>query len=67
MKEYCYLLNSLPKEVKTKIRKLEKTIKKKIKTEWSIKFNKTCLKEDILPNYSKFILFLTFFKLLSKT
>ena len=48
MKEYCYLLNSLPKEVKTKIRKLEKTIKKKIKTEWSIKFNKTCLKEEIL-------------------
>ena len=61
MKEYCYLSNSLPKEVKAKIRKLEKTIKKKIKTEWSIKFNKTCLKEDILPNYiyeAKFVIFI---------
>ena len=40
MEEYCFLLNSQPKEVKIKIIKLEKTIKKKINIQWSIKFNK---------------------------
>ena len=44
MEKYCFLLNFLPKEVKIKIRKLKKTIKKNINTQWSIKFNKTCLK-----------------------
>ena len=51
MEECCFLLNSLPKDVKIKIRKLE-TIKKKINTQWSIKLIKSCLKEDILTNYS---------------
>ena len=44
MEEYRFLLNSFSKKVKIKIRKLEKIIEKNINTQWSIKFNKTCLK-----------------------
>ena len=33
---------------------LYNTIKKRINAQWSIKFNKTCLKEEILPNCSNF-------------
>ena len=42
-------------KVKIKIRKLEKIIKKKINSQQSIKFIKTCLKDNNLPNYNNLI------------
>ena len=41
MEEYLLLLNSFHKKVKKKSGNL-----KKINIQWSVKFNKTCLKED---------------------
>ena len=59
MKEFL-LLNSLPMEVEIKIIKLEKTIKKNTNTQWSIKFNKTCLKENCKYEFWLYFCFLMY-------
>ena len=46
------LLFELPAERRKPVRELEKVSLKIIKLKCSLLFNSTCLKEDILPNYS---------------
>ena len=50
---YFEKLFKLPNYIRKQIRKLE-NIKTKIrKSKWSLVFNDTCLKENILPNYTR--------------
>ena len=46
------LIFNLPVERRRSVRDLEKTSIKIIKTKCSLLFNSTCLKNDILPNYT---------------
>ena len=46
------LLFNLPVERRKSVRDLEKISTKIIKTKCSLLFNSTCLKNDILPNYT---------------
>ena len=50
---YVNLLNQLPQNGKCLFRKLESSNHKLIKLKWSKTFNEVCLKEDILPNYTR--------------
>ena len=43
------IIFGLPQEQKLIIRRIEQTRKKLTKTKYSLAFNKTCLKENILP------------------
>ena len=54
MSNYGDLLYELPNELKNLFRNLERTSRKIIMSNWSLKFNKTCLKENLLPKYSNF-------------
>ena len=45
---------AIPYQLKKKIRSLERYGKKINNTTWSIMFNQTCLKENIMPKYCKF-------------
>ena len=45
---YSLLLNSLCNEIKIKSRNLKKLKRKKIDAKWSIKFNRTFLKENMV-------------------
>ena len=48
---YLFMLPSIQKD---KYRAYEKVSKKLINAEWSIKFNKICLKENLMPTYVRF-------------
>ena len=50
---YGSLLNTLPVDFKNILREKESVNKKIINAEWSLVFNKTCIKENIWPNYTK--------------
>ena len=50
---YSQLLYAVPEELRKLIRKYENINKKLINLKWSIEFNSTCIKENILPNYSR--------------
>ena len=50
---YIELLHQVPEELRRTFRLYESTSKKLINLKWSITFNATCLKENILPNYSR--------------
>ena len=50
---YLEELFNLPNYIRTQIRKLENIKTKIIKCKWSLVFNDTCLKENILPNYTR--------------
>ena len=52
MSNYGELLYSIPTELINILINFERILKKLIMRNWSIKFNKTCLKENILPNFS---------------
>ena len=54
MQNFGEVLYNLPFDLKTKFRKLESNTKKHIMSKWSIVFNETCLKENLLPIYSNF-------------
>ena len=43
----------LPEQIKKIYRSIEKYENKLIRNKWSNIFNKTCLEEEILPNYTK--------------
>ena len=47
------LLFNVPVDLRKLYRKLEDTRKKLLKAKWSITFNNVCLKENIMPNYSR--------------
>ena len=47
------LLHTIPEELRRIYRKYENCCKKIINNTWSTRFNEICLKEEILPNYSR--------------
>ena len=47
------LLHTIPEELRRTYRKYENCCKKLINNTWSARFNEICLKEEILPNYSR--------------
>ena len=49
---YGILLFEVPQQLRDMIRSLEKEKKKLIKTEWSTKFNISCLNENLLPKHT---------------
>ena len=49
------LIFNQPLEVKKKLRKLELLNKKLIRAESAKEFNVTCLQENLMPKYSKYI------------
>ena len=49
---YGDLLYEIPQQLRDLIRSLEKEKKKLIKTEWSKKFNISCLNENLLPKHT---------------
>ena len=48
------LIHNLPSELKKEVRDLEKVSIRRCKTDCSLLFNSICVKEHLLPNYSKF-------------
>ena len=54
---YGNLLFEVPQLLRDMIRSLEKEKKKLIKTEWSKKFNISCLNENLLPKHTNVFLF----------
>ena len=46
------LLHTLPPELKSEVRKLEKVSSKLCKSECRVLFNSLCVRENLLPNYS---------------
>ena len=46
-------LNKLPLNIRPEIRKLENIKGKIIKNKWSQIFNEICIKEKLLPNYTR--------------
>ena len=52
MASYGEKLNSLPQDLKKCFRDLENVRKKIINANWSIVFNKTCIKNNIWPNFT---------------
>ena len=55
MPNFGELLFALPDELKNLYRNLERVSRKLIMCNWSLKFNRTCLLENLLPKYSDFI------------
>ena len=53
---FARIIHTLPSEIKNLYRKIEKNENKLLKNKWFLIFNETCLKEEILPNYTKIIL-----------
>ena len=52
------ILFMLPTEIKNKIRKLEKAHNVFINNKYGIIFNETCIKEGLLPKYTKIYIYL---------
>ena len=52
------LIFDLPQQTKLLIRQIEQTRKKLTKTKYSLAFNTTCLKEDVLPNYTNIYIYI---------
>ena len=50
---FVELLFEIPDDLRKLYRKLESTCKKLINVKWSIAFNNVCVKENILPNYTR--------------
>ena len=53
---YSSYLGRLPTDLKNLFRKFEKVENSIINSKWSMFFNKTCLKEQIWPTYTKIYL-----------
>ena len=62
---YVDNLRNLPFTASSILRKLENVKRKIIKCKWSIVFNKTCLNENILPNYTNVCRFQNNFNILN--
>ena len=50
---YATLLHTIPEELRHLYREYERTHKKMTHAHWSIEFNSICIKENMLPNYSR--------------
>ena len=53
MMSYLQALFDLPSNVIEIFRKLESIKNKILKNKWSLVFNNTCIKENLLPNYTR--------------
>ena len=53
--KFAVIIQKVNLNIKRKFRLLEKTKIKIIKKEWSIKYNEICIKEDLLPSYTKLV------------
>ena len=49
---FGYLLSRLNDPVRSNVRKLEKLMIKEVHSTYGVKFNKTCIEEDLLPSYT---------------
>ena len=49
---YSTRINVLPNDLRNLFRRLERVKEKVVNAEWSLFFNKTCLKEHLWPNYT---------------
>ena len=52
-KKIADLIQKVDANIKRKFRLLERTKSNIIKKEWSIKYNEICIKENLLPKYTK--------------
>ena len=52
------LLHTLPPELKSEVRKLEKVSSKLCKSECRVLFNSLCVRENLLPNYSNIYIYI---------
>ena len=52
------LLNQITTDQKSLVRKLEKLDQKIVNCSYAIKFNETCVKEDILPKYTDIYIYI---------
>ena len=52
-KKFADLIQKVDANIKRKFRLLERTKSNIIKKEWSIKYNEICIKENLLPKYTK--------------
>ena len=50
---YGELLYEVPNELRRLYRALERQKRKMISLKWSSTFNKVCLQENLMPNYTK--------------
>ena len=50
---YAHELSKHPTGIKVQIRKLETIKYKLLRCKWSTIFNKICLKENLMPDYTK--------------
>ena len=55
-KKFADLIQKVDANIKRKFRLLERTKSNIIKKEWSIKYNEICIKENLLPKYTKLFL-----------
>ena len=55
---YGEVLHNAPSNLKKLFRKLERLKLKIISSTWSLTFNNVCLQENILPNYTYFLIIL---------
>ena len=53
--DYVAVLNTLPHNLMIKFRKLENLENKIISRKWSQIFNNVCIKENLVPKYTKII------------
>ena len=53
-KKIADLIQKVDANIKRKFRLLERTKSNIIKKEWSIKYNEICIKENLLPKYTKY-------------
>ena len=53
---YAYELSKHSTATKVQIRKLESIKYKLLKCKWSTIFNKICLKENLLPDYTRIVM-----------
>ena len=51
---FVQFFGMIPNDLKHMFRELERVNKKLINSNWSVKFNLTCINENMLPNYSNF-------------
>ena len=49
---FVQFFGMIPSDLKQMFRELERVNKKLINSNWSVKFNLTCINEKMLPNYS---------------
>ena len=62
MNTYVNLIMELSPDKRNIFRKYENLKRKIIKAKWSNVFNKTCIREDLLPNYTRILILILIFE-----